>query len=216
MVKLKQPHEKAKNASVSISPEDWSLAKECGLRRVGVPNRFQSKKLFFYYGILDTCNGDVMEYHKKRNSNNSHNSRPKNKVTTDAIIAIATIFTIATDDVKEACSMVQPCIKYSGTLYDYITMNKKHIIKVREYVKKNHPILRSEVSRYCNLDARQLKDAEDTLRTVQDVMRIIRFQKEKDTGAKGKIQTVYCLYDTDKMKCKNCKYKEYCESDLNV
>jgi hypothetical protein len=162
---------------------------------------------------LDTCNGDVMEYHKKRNSNNSHNSRPKNKVTTDAIIVISTI---STDDVKEACSMVQPCIKCSGTLYDYTTMNKKHIIKVREYVKKNHPILRSEVSRYCNLDARQLKDAEDTLRTVQDVMRIIRFRKEKDTGAKGKIQTVYCLYDTDKVKCKNCKYKEYCGSDLNV
>ena len=68
MVKLKQPHEKAKmEKRKDVEIELLKAIAEQKHLRVGVPNHFQSKKLFFYYGfpvklnkswlILDTCNG---------------------------------------------------------------------------------------------------------------------------------------------------------------
>lgn len=162
--------------------------------------------------------GETIASDSKNNLNriNNNNSKYNDYTcnTTCAITTIPTTSTITDFDLREAYEMVKPCIEYAETLYHYISMNRRHIIKVREYIRDNYPVLRSKVSRYCNLDSRELKEAEDTLWGMQEIMKIIRFQKIKDNGTKCRIQTVYCLYDVDKSKCKNCKYKEYCEDDL--
>lgn len=166
--------------------------------------------------LLSVNNSKISIISNNSNSSKLRPARRKYDITTITINTIFTnntILTISLEDLKEAFDMVKPCIEYAEMLYDFVSMNKKHIIKVREYVKENHPVTKSDVSRYCNLDAMQLKGAEDTLWGSQDILRIVKFQRIKKNGTKAKIQFVYCMEDVDRTKCQNCEWADRCDID---
>jgi len=163
--------------------------------------------------------GGVLSNNSKNsiNSNNSNISKSKDKTnfTKGTIIRNITNLTNFTQltiekyHIQEAYDMIKPCLEFAESLYDYSVMNKKHIIKVREYVKKNFPVDRSDVMRFCNIDSVQANEAEKTL-TDQEIISIRRFKKHKKTGGLCKPTTYYCLYGYKGDKCKDCKYERQC------
>jgi hypothetical protein len=160
------------------------------------------------------------------NNNNINNSNSKDLIDKDTIvddtylryydyfttsmpITNITTLTIFTIDVEKAYEMIKPCIDFAQILFDNASMNRKFIVKVRSYITNNNPVLKSDVMRYCNLDSSEIKVAEDTLYE-QDVIKIIKFRKMKSNNVQSKIQTVYCLRDTDKSVCSVCEFKNEC------
>jgi len=80
--------------------------------------------------------------------------------------------TIKSSDLDEAYRIVIPCIEYVFTLNDYSMMQQKHIIKIREYIKKKQPVKRSIVMKNCHVTAKQIHEAETTLQEY-DVLKVV-------------------------------------------
>jgi len=162
--------------------------------------------------------GSLVCVNNSKNSKKSNNSNNSNYQFTNCTyitkITNFTNLTIETWHIEEAYEMIKPCIDFAETLYDYSIMNKKHIIKVREYIKDNFPIARSTLMQYCNLDKRQVIEAEQTLEE-QNIIDMLYFKKRKKNGTLSKPTVYYCLYDYVGDKCTTCKYKEPCAAFKN-
>ena len=144
---------------------------------------------------------------KSKKSNNSNNSNTISFINTTTTI----ITKITPENLNEAFEMVKPCIEFVGDLHAFISMNKKYIIKMKNYVEENYPVHRSKVARMCNLDARECQIAEDTLGKTHDILKVISFRGKRKDGINTRMQYVYCVTDPDESKCKECIYKEYCK-----
>ena len=152
-------------------------------------------------------------------SKNCIKSNSSNNSSLDAITSIDefddemfTFFTnipkvtiITKNTILEAYEMVKPCLGLSEELFMYVSLNKKNVAKVKEYVEKNHPVLRSEVMRFCNLTKRECEEAEQTLNAGGwDWLWIMNVQMVE----KKKASVVYCKMEgTD---CSKCEYKDVC------
>ena len=163
---------------------------------------------------------------ESNNSNNSKKSKESNnskinsstdigedllRITFITIITNFTILTIFDRHLNEAYEMVKPCLELARDLKEHVSMNKKFIIKAKQYIKENHPVLRSETARMCNIDKLEMDTAEYTL-VDHDFLKVITFQKKKSNGALSKPIVVYCVKNSDK-KCSDCEYRKYCEED---
>jgi len=150
------------------------------------------------------------------NSSNSYNSSVDDddllRVSFITNITIFTHITVFSRHIKDAYQMVKPCLEQARELKEYVSMNKKYIIKAKQYIKKNYPVKRSTTARMCNLDKREMNEAEGTL-SDHNVLKVIRYKKNKASGGMTRIITVYCMREYDKKKCSNCKYKIYCKEE---
>jgi hypothetical protein len=151
---------------------------------------------------------------KSKNSNISNNARTKlTNIANLTKISNLTNLTIEPKHIDKAYDMLKPCLEMAENLYDYSVMNKKHIIKVREYIKENFPVARSKVMQYCNLDKRQTDEAEETL-VDQEIIDKRWYKKRKSNGAYTKSKVFYCMHDYDTEdgeKCETCDFKEACD-----
>ena len=160
----------------------------------------------------------VADYLVKNSSNSKNNMNSLNsKIEDDYFGSINNINYFATKKVmyiekkhlEKALFYVLPCVQFSKSLKEFVSMNKKHIVRVKNYVKDNYPVSRPTVARMCNLDKRQLDEAEETLLD-HEYINIVRFRRKRKNGVLGRQQKVYCLAKSKK-ECERCEYREECK-----
>jgi len=115
---------------------------------------------------------------------------------------------ITEEHLIKALDMVVPCIEFSKTLKEYVSMNKKHIIKVKHYVRDNYPVSKTKVMQMCNLDAKETREALETLQEME-IIKVVRFQTVKSNGVKSRPKTILCLEKSK--KCGDCEHKKWCK-----
>jgi hypothetical protein len=144
----------------------------------------------------------------KSNSSNNSNNDLSCYIENSLYIANHAIFTIIIGEqhVNDAFEMIKPCISLCQDVFKYVELNKKHIAKVLTYVQKNHPVLRSDVMRYCNIDKKQCEEAEKTLGDGGCEQLLIMYLKFPESL---KTSTVYCLNDEND-KCIDCSLNPMC------